>query len=123
MTATPFGWVADRHGPEVRDSGSEDEWDMVSIADKCYFVVMGLCCSAFPSGCPPRPPAPLALVIVLWNVAHLVFFPLPRYHAPLVPLFSLFAAYTLVLAWQRLSVFLRPSTENVKAKTRRASRR
>lgn len=45
----------------------------------------------------------LVLFVVGWTLVHLAFIPDGRYHTPLIPIFCLWAAVTLVFVWERLT--------------------
>jgi hypothetical protein len=45
----------------------------------------------------------LVLFVVGWTLIHLAFIPDGRYHTPLIPIFCLWAAATLVFLWERVT--------------------
>ena len=95
-------WVNGKPEPLPLSADEYNTWR--TITDRYYYAIMALFVISIPFWISFRDYNRLLLVLVIvgWNAAHLVFFPGPRYHAPLAPLFSLFAAYLLVLTLQGL---------------------
>lgn len=101
-------WVNGRPEPLPLSPDEYNTWR--AITDRYYYAIMALFVISIPFWISFRDYNRLLLVLVIvgWNAAHLIFFPGPRYHAPLVPLFSLFAAYLVVVMLQRLFQLFRP---------------
>ena len=95
----------------------EDMWSL--LADSYYYVVMVFALAGIPFWFSIRDKRKLLLVLFLlaWTGAHLLFVPGPRYHAPLMPLFSIWAAVAAVTllsqAMERLKGQRRPVDEEV----------
>ncbi len=95
-------WVAERPPPTpviIMSKAAERNW--MRLADRYYFAV--LACGAV--GIPlwfnvkDRKRLLLILTVVLWTALHLVFIPNSRYHVSVVPIFCLWAATTVVFAF------------------------
>lgn len=101
-------WINGKPEPLPLPPDEYNNWRI--ITDRYYYAVLALFVISIPFWISFRDYNRLLVVLVIvgWNAAHLIFFPGPRYHAPLVPLFSLFAAYLLVLTLQGLFRLLRP---------------
>jgi len=83
--------------------GEERNWK--HLANGYYFAVMLTAAASVVAWFSIRDRQKLLLVMMVaaWTAMHLVFMPGSRYHAPLLPLFALWAAAGLVLVWDRLS--------------------
>jgi len=102
------GWQVDngegssRHieYPVLYMSPSAEEW-WSRLADGYYYAVMGAVILGLPLWFSLRDKEKFLLVmfVVGWTLAHLLFMPRPRYHAPLLPVFALWASVTLVAFW------------------------
>jgi len=80
---------------------AEDNWSR--LADGYYYAVMLCALIAAPLWLSFRDRKRLLVILFVagWTLAHLMFVPGPRYHAPLIPIFCLWAALILAAAWER----------------------
>jgi hypothetical protein len=78
---------------------AERNWK--DLANGYYFAVLLLALVGVPLSFAVRDKKKLLLVLLVaaWTALHLVFIPGSRYHAPLLPLFALWAAAGVVFAW------------------------
>jgi 4-amino-4-deoxy-L-arabinose transferase-like glycosyltransferase len=89
---------------------SPDEQDIWSaVADGYYYVVMVFALAGIPFWLSARDKGKLllALFVLGWTAAHLLFIPQPRYHVPIMPIFALWAAVTAVTLLRRIRAGLR----------------
>jgi len=89
--------------PPVYIPPSAEGW-WSRLADGYYYVVLAAAVFGAPLWFSLRDRKRLLLVLLVvgWTAVHLLFMPRPRYHAPLLPVFSLWAAVALVASWDRL---------------------
>jgi hypothetical protein len=89
--------------PPVYIPPAAEEW-WSRLADGYYYVVIAAVIFGAPLWFSFRDRKRLLLVLFVagWTAVHLLFMPQPRYHSPLLPVFSLWAAVALVASWDRL---------------------
>ena len=83
---------------------AEDNWR--NLANWYYFGILLLAVASVPVSLAIRDKRKLLLVLLAaaWTAMHLAFIPGSRYHAPLLPLFALWAAVGVVFLWDRLTL-------------------
>ena len=83
---------------------AEEWWSR--LADGYYYVVLAAAIVGTPLWFSFRDRKRLLLVLFVagWTAVHLLFMPQPRYHSPLLPVFSLWAAVALVYLWDQVIV-------------------
>ena len=95
-------WVAERPPPTpvvTIPPAAERNW--ARLADRYYFAVLACGLIGIPLWFSVKDKKRLLLIltVVLWTALHLVFIPNSRYHVSLVPIFCLWAATSLVFAF------------------------
>ncbi len=95
-------WVAERPPPDpvvTIPRAAERNW--ARLADRYYFAVLAAALIGVPLWFSVKDKKRLLLVlaVVLWTALHLAFIPNSRYHVALIPVFCLWAATTLVFAF------------------------
>ena len=98
-------WVAERPPPDpiiIIPRAAERNW--ARLADRYYFAVLACGLVGIPLwfSVEDKKRLLLILTVVLWTALHLVFIPNSRYHVSLVPIFCLWAATSLVFAFDLL---------------------
>jgi 4-amino-4-deoxy-L-arabinose transferase-like glycosyltransferase len=91
--------------PPVYIPPAAEEW-WSRLADGYYYVVLAAALAGAPLWFSLRDRKRLLLVLLVvgWTAVHLLFMPRPRYHSPLLPVFSLWAAVALVYLWDQVIV-------------------
>ena len=96
-------WVQslDKVGTPVVTIPPAAERNWKDLANGYYFAILLLALVGVPLSFAVRDKKKLLLVMLVaaWTALHLVFIPGSRYHAPLLPLFALWAAAGIVFAW------------------------
>ena len=81
---------------------ADDVVHLSRLADFVYFTVLALAVAGAPVWWSRKPELLLLLgVIAGWIVLHMLLFPLPRYHQPIMPIVGLLAAAGLVALWRQ----------------------
>lgn len=100
-------WVQslDKVGTPVVTIPPAAERNWKDLANGYYFAILLLALVGVPLSFAVRDRKKLLLVLLVgaWTALHLVFIPGSRYHAPLLPLFALWAAAGVVFAWSLAS--------------------
>jgi 4-amino-4-deoxy-L-arabinose transferase-like glycosyltransferase len=113
IDASKAGWLQgswvqslDKTGAPVVTipKAAEDNWR--KLANWYYFGILLLAVASVPVSLAVRDKRKLLLVLLAaaWTAMHLAFIPGSRYHAPLLPLFALWAAVGIVFLWDRLTL-------------------
>jgi len=91
------------------------------LADSYYIVLMVVAVAGIPFWFSLKDKKRFLLITFVgaWILMHMAFVPEPRYHAPLMPMFSLWAALTVVIAFEALRA---PSAAHRERPSRRRSR-
>jgi hypothetical protein len=76
---------------------------LAAISNVYYWLVVGVAVAGLALRCSVRQPVRilLASLIVYWTLVHVAFFADPRFHAPIVPVFAIWAAAGLVALTNR----------------------
>jgi 4-amino-4-deoxy-L-arabinose transferase-like glycosyltransferase len=98
-------WVAERPVVEpvvVIPPAAQRNW--ARLADRYYFAVLVGVLVGIPLWFSLKDKRKLLLIltVVLWTALHLLFIPNSRYHSSLTPIFSLWAATSIVFVWDML---------------------
>ena len=115
VDSSVIGSLGSQEAPVYISPAAEKWWSR--LADGYYYAVVVAAVVGAPLWFSFRDRKRLLLVLFVagWTVVHLLFLPRPRYHSPLLPIFSLWAAVTLVAFWDRLiaAVGAKPHSDRI----------
>ena len=102
--ANALAWInGNYNGTAFFSAAAMDKW--TTLGNGYYIALMVVAGLGIPLWFSVKDKRKLALVLFVggWVVIHMIFIPSGRYHAPLTPIFALWAAVPLIALYDRLS--------------------